>query len=187
VIVNDLDVLRARSRPTEAHAELIVYAHTMLSRAILFQGLEPITWRHAQILQAGGDFELPKLTSRNRRDVREPFDRFALCRGLRIEALECLDHQAIVTRDVMVVNRRLAARSNVRIQTGILNGQRAITGDSALRLAHYFGTSAEFWLNLQKLYELRLVEAQAGASIRRLPKLGARNKSEGRKAVIRAT
>ena len=33
--------------------------------------------------------------------------------------------------------------------TGILNGQRAITGDSALRLAHFFGTSAEFWLNLQ--------------------------------------
>jgi addiction module HigA family antidote len=32
--------------------------------------------------------------------------------------------------------------------TGILNGQRAITGDSALRLAHFFGTSAEFWLNL---------------------------------------
>lgn len=32
--------------------------------------------------------------------------------------------------------------------TGILNGQRAITGDSALRLAHFFGTSAEFWLSL---------------------------------------
>jgi addiction module HigA family antidote len=35
--------------------------------------------------------------------------------------------------------------------TGILNGQRAITGDTALRLAHYFGTSPEFWLNLQSL------------------------------------
>jgi len=39
--------------------------------------------------------------------------------------------------------------------TGVLNGQRAITGDTALRLAHFFGTSAEFWLNLQSLYELR--------------------------------
>ena len=37
--------------------------------------------------------------------------------------------------------------------TGILNGHRAITGDSALRLAHFFGTSAEFWLNLQMLFE----------------------------------
>jgi len=42
--------------------------------------------------------------------------------------------------------------------TGILNGQRAITADTELRLGHWFGTSAEFWLNLQKLYELRLAE-----------------------------
>src|SRR5450756_1593682 len=55
--------------------------------------------------------------------------------------------------------------------TAILNGQRAITGDTALRLAHFFGTSAEFWLNLQNLYELRLAEAKTGAVIRRLPTL----------------
>ncbi|MBX3673105.1 MAG: HigA family addiction module antidote protein [Burkholderiales bacterium] len=60
--------------------------------------------------------------------------------------------------------------------TGILNGQRAVTGDSALRLAHYFGTSAEFWLNLQKMYELRVAEQKAGEAIRRLPKLTARRK-----------
>ena len=42
--------------------------------------------------------------------------------------------------------------------TGILNGQRAVTGDTALRLAHFFGTSAEFWLNLQSLYELRVAQ-----------------------------
>jgi addiction module HigA family antidote len=41
---------------------------------------------------------------------------------------------------------------------GILNGHRAITGDTALRLAHFFGTSAEFWLNLQTLYELRVAQ-----------------------------
>jgi addiction module HigA family antidote len=55
--------------------------------------------------------------------------------------------------------------------TGILNGQRAVTGDSALRLAHFFGTSAEFWLNLQKVYELRIAQHRAGATIRSLPKL----------------
>ena len=55
--------------------------------------------------------------------------------------------------------------------TGILNGQRAISGDTALRLAHFFGNSAEFWLNLQKLYELRLAEQKVGATIKRLPKL----------------
>ena len=53
--------------------------------------------------------------------------------------------------------------------TEILNGQRAITGDTALRLGHFFGTSAQFWLNLQTLYELRLAEQKAGRSIRTLP------------------
>ena len=55
--------------------------------------------------------------------------------------------------------------------TGILNGQRAITGDTALRLAHFFGTSPEFWLNLQSLYELRLAEAKTGKAIKKLPTL----------------
>ena len=55
--------------------------------------------------------------------------------------------------------------------TQILNGTRSITGDTALRLAHFFGTSAQFWLNLQSLYELRLAEEKAGKSIKALPKL----------------
>jgi addiction module HigA family antidote len=54
--------------------------------------------------------------------------------------------------------------------TGILNEERAITADTALRLGHWFGTSAEFWLNLQKLYELRLAEQEKGAEIKKLPK-----------------
>jgi len=77
------------------------------------------------------------------------------------------------------LGRRLKVPTN-RI-TGILNGQRAITGDSALRLAHFFGTSPDFWLSLQKLYELRLAEAKAGATIRRLPKLGERERLDARK------
>jgi addiction module HigA family antidote len=55
--------------------------------------------------------------------------------------------------------------------TQILNGQRAITGDTALRLAHFFGTSPEFWLNLQSLYELRLAQQKAGKAIKALPTL----------------
>ena len=55
--------------------------------------------------------------------------------------------------------------------TGILNGQRGITGDTALRLAHFFGTSAEFWLNLQRLYALRMAQKKAGKSIQALPRL----------------
>jgi antitoxin HigA-1 len=53
--------------------------------------------------------------------------------------------------------------------TQILNGRRSITGDTALRLAHFFGTSAEFWLNLQSLYEIRLAQQKSGAAIKALP------------------
>ena len=49
----------------------------------------------------------------------------------------------------------------------ILGGKRSLTADTALRLSQWLGTSAEFWMNLQKLYELRLAEKQAGAKIRR--------------------
>ena len=52
--------------------------------------------------------------------------------------------------------------------TEILNGQRAITGDTALRLAHFFGTSAEFWLNLQSLHELRVAEARPGKAVEKV-------------------
>ena len=65
--------------------------------------------------------------------------------------------------------RRLSVPTN-RV-TEILNRRRAITGDTALRLAHFFGTTAEFWLNLQSLYELRIAQKKAGKSIDRLPTL----------------
>ncbi|HUG82077.1 MAG TPA: HigA family addiction module antitoxin [Bryobacterales bacterium] len=57
--------------------------------------------------------------------------------------------------------------------TEIINGQRSVTGDTALRLAHFFGTSAEFWLNLQKIYELRLAQEKTGKAIKALPTLEA--------------
>lgn len=64
-------------------------------------------------------------------------------------------------------SRQLGVPTN-RI-TQILNGNRSITGDTALRLAHFFGTSAEFWLNLQSLYEIRLAEKKSGKAIKSLP------------------
>jgi addiction module HigA family antidote len=53
--------------------------------------------------------------------------------------------------------------------TQILKGQRAVTGDTALRLGHFFGMSAAFWLNLQSLYEIRLAEKKSGRAIKSLP------------------
>jgi len=51
----------------------------------------------------------------------------------------------------------------------IIRGRRNISGDTALRLGHWFGTSAQFWLNLQSAYEIRLAQEKAGEEISRLP------------------
>lgn len=79
------------------------------------------------------------------------------------------DDLAALPMSAAALARQLNVPTN-RI-TEILNGQRAITGDTALRLAHFFGTSAQFWLNLQTLYELRLAEAKSGKTISKLPTL----------------
>ena len=65
--------------------------------------------------------------------------------------------------------RRLKVPTN-RV-TAILNGQRAISGDTALRLGHFFATTPQFWLNLQSLYEIRLAEEKSGKAIKKLPSL----------------
>ncbi len=51
----------------------------------------------------------------------------------------------------------------------IIAGKRAVTGDTALRLGHWFGTNPQFWLNLQSAYESRMAEEKAGPEIARLP------------------
>ena len=63
--------------------------------------------------------------------------------------------------------RQLAVPPN-RI-TQIIQGKRSITGDTALRLAHWFGTDPQFWLNLQSSYEIDIAVEQAGAEIKKLP------------------
>jgi len=79
------------------------------------------------------------------------------------EELEALDMSAAeLARKIDVPTNRV---------TQILHGTRAVTGDTALRLAHFFGTSAQFWLNLQSLYDLRLAQEKSGKSIKGLPRL----------------
>lgn len=53
--------------------------------------------------------------------------------------------------------------------TQIIHGQRAITGDSALRLAHWFGNSPEFWMSLQARHELSVAAQDVGEEIKALP------------------
>ena len=65
--------------------------------------------------------------------------------------------------------RALAVPTN-RV-TAIINGQRSVTGDTALRLGRFFGTDPEFWMKLQSLYELRRAEERVGEAIGALPTL----------------
>jgi addiction module HigA family antidote len=92
---------------------------------------------------------------------------------MAIVAIHPGEHLALELEELGMSASELARKLNVPANriTGILNGQRAITGDTALRLAHFFGTSAEFWLNLQSLYELRVAKRKAGKTILTLPRL----------------
>jgi antitoxin HigA-1 len=61
--------------------------------------------------------------------------------------------------------------------TQILKGERDITADTAMRLGHFFGTSAQFWMNLQSIYDLRLAQDRNGPAIKALPTLRQDRKS----------
>ena len=77
-------------------------------------------------------------------------------------------------RDLGVTAAELSRQIDVPVNriTGIMHGQRGITADTALRLGHWFGTTPQFWMNLQQLYELRLAEDEIGAEIAALPRRG---------------
>jgi len=81
------------------------------------------------------------------------------------EELECLSMSAAE------LARRIEVPAN-RI-TQILKSERDITADTAMRLGHFFGTSAQFWLNLQSVYDLRVAEMRNGKAIQLLPTLKA--------------
>jgi len=53
--------------------------------------------------------------------------------------------------------------------TQIIQGKRAVSGDTALRLGHWFGTIAVFWMNLQAMYDVAVAERESGAEVARLP------------------
>ena len=92
---------------------------------------------------------------------------------MALTAIHPGEHLAEELKELSMSAAELARQLDVPTNrvTQILNGRRAITGDTALRLAHFFGTTAEFWLNLQSLFEIRVAQKKAGKSIRALPTL----------------
>lgn len=83
------------------------------------------------------------------------------------------EHLAEELQEIGITAAELSRQIDVPVNriTSIINGQRSITADTALRLGHWFGTSAEFWLELQKLYELRRARTEIGDEIEKLPRL----------------
>jgi addiction module HigA family antidote len=71
----------------------------------------------------------------------------------------------LAARDLSANKLALALRVPSGRITSILNGKRAISPDTALRLARYFGNSARFWMNLQMRYDLTVVERELGERI----------------------
>jgi addiction module HigA family antidote len=86
------------------------------------------------------------------------------------------EHLAEELRELGITAAELSRQIDVPVNriTGIIHGQRGITADTALRLGHWFGTSPQFWMNLQQLYELRLAESEVGAKIAALPRRAGR-------------
>jgi addiction module HigA family antidote len=86
------------------------------------------------------------------------------------------EHLAEELREVGITAAELSRQIDVPVNriTGIIHGQRGITADTALRLGHWFGTTPQFWMNLQQLYELRLAESEVGAKIAALPRRAGR-------------
>lgn len=89
------------------------------------------------------------------------------------------EHLAEELRELGISAAELSRQIDVPVNriTGIIHGQRGITADTALRLGHWFGTSPQFWMNLQQNYELRLAESQVGAKIAVLPRRATRSMS----------
>ena len=72
----------------------------------------------------------------------------------------------LTTRGLSANKLALALRVPSGRITSILNGKRAISPDTALRLARYFGNSAQFWMNLQTRYDLLVAERELGKRIK---------------------
>jgi addiction module HigA family antidote len=79
-------------------------------------------------------------------------------------------------RELGVSATELARQIDVPVNrvTAILNGQRGVTADTALRLGHWFGVGPEAWLELQMRYELGLAQRAVGSAIKKLPRLADR-------------
>jgi addiction module HigA family antidote len=100
---------------------------------------------------------------------RSLYPSYTLPQGLTIMAP--IVHPGRLLKRELTARRFSAIRLSLDIDvpsgrvTGILNGRRSITADTAVRLGRYFGNGAQFWLDLQGQYDIGVVEREKGAEI----------------------
>jgi antitoxin HigA-1 len=95
------------------------------------------------------------------------------------------EHLAQELTELRMSAAELARQIDVPVNrvTGIINGQRAVTADTPLRLGYWFDTSPEFWLNLQNIYELRRARKETGYRVSKLPRLADHKRKQERSAL----
>ena len=92
MVINDLDVFGTRSGPSEAESPLVIDPDAVLALSVAAKCFEPVSGRHPQVLEAGGDFELPQLAASDRRNAFEPPDPFAASQRSGVGTPERPDH-----------------------------------------------------------------------------------------------
>ena len=84
MVVHDLDVFRASSRPAEAQPKLVIHSNAVLPGTVALKRFKPVTRRDTEVFKPARDLHLTKLASRHRFDPREPPDRLPIRKGLRV-------------------------------------------------------------------------------------------------------
>ncbi|GEM_PF-174097 len=133
------------------------------SRAILFGG----DWRLRFVWPEGGACKAGAGFSREELD-RELVDMSKATTGDRLDAVhpgEILKEQFLEPKDISVYALANAIKVPRSRANDIVLGRRAITADTALRLGHFFGTSAEFWIRLQAHHDLDIARREDGKAI----------------------
>jgi addiction module HigA family antidote len=137
----------------------IIFAKTLFSK------------RMACRIESGNDAAFVEASLFNYPEVRgKPMPRPAIHPGeiLADEVNELNITPTELSRQISVPRNRISQ---------IIQGKRSITGDTALRLGHWFQTSAQFWLNLQSAYDLRVAAEQVGSEVAVLPTKAGKRRS----------
>ena len=98
VVIDDFDIVRITFSPFKTDAPLVIDPDAMLSFAVALQGLQPVAWRHPQVLQTEGAMQVKQFAPCHPFDITEPADVPVIEQRFSVSATERPDHMARVLR-----------------------------------------------------------------------------------------